>query len=199
MPYPRYREFVDGSLDTWFKREILIHEASLLRYLSRVWPQRDEVDDLCQEIYVRIYESAQKSRPATPRAYLFALARNLVTDHLRRRRVVSIEAVGDPDALNVLQDELSPERRLTAWQELKRATRALNRLPPRCREIVWLRKVEDLSIKQIAGQLGVSARTVEGQIQKGMKQLTETLFAADAASPGAPADPSEQESQHGQR
>jgi RNA polymerase sigma factor (sigma-70 family) len=169
---------VDDSLDTWFKREILLHEALLLRYLRRVWPRRDEVQDLRQEIYVRVYEAARNVRPSAPRAFLLATARNLVTDRVRRGRVVRIEAVGDPDVLNVIVDELSPERRLSAWQELKRVTRAFNQLPPRTREIVWLKKVDDLSMQEVADLLGLSVRTVENQVLRGMRLLSSTVYGA---------------------
>jgi len=171
---------VQDSLDTWFKREILLHESSLLRYLRRVWPKQDEVHDLRQEIYTRVYEAAEKSRPALPRAFLFATARHLMTDRIRRGRIVSIEAIGDPDALHVLVDDLTPEHRLNAWQELKRVTQALNSLPPRCREVVWLCKVDDLTHQEIADQLGVSIRTVEGQIRKGMRRLSDSLFGQES-------------------
>ena len=49
---------MDDSLDDWFKREILPHEAALLRYLIRFWKSRHEVEDLCQESFVRVYEAA---------------------------------------------------------------------------------------------------------------------------------------------
>jgi RNA polymerase sigma factor (sigma-70 family) len=167
---------VDEPLDTWFKREILTHEAALLRYLNRAWRNRDEVTDLRQEIYARVYEAARTSRPHAPKAFLFTTARHLLADRVRRGRVVSIEAVGDSDVLNVMVDELSPERRLSAWQEIRRVTRALNRLPPRCREVVWLRKVDELSNKEVAARLGLSVRTVELQISKGMRLLTNAIF-----------------------
>lgn len=171
-----YRAKVDESLDTWFKREILAHEAALVRYLHRLWRHRDEVLDIRQEIYARVYEAAQQKRPHSAKSFLFATARNLVTDRVRRGRVVSIEAVSDSDALNVSVDELSPERRLTSWQELKRVMHALNELPPKCREVVWLRKVDELSTKDVAMRLGLSERTVEGQIIKGMRRLTDSLL-----------------------
>jgi RNA polymerase sigma factor (sigma-70 family) len=171
---------VEESLDIWFKREVLVHEAALLRYLGRVWSRPQEVHDLRQEIYVRVYEAAQKSRPTAPRAFIFATARHLITDRIRRGRIVSIEAIGDPEVLNVLVDEVSPERKMSAWQELKRVARALNALPPRCREVVWLRKVDELSTKEVADQLGVSVRTVEGQILKGMRLLSDTVFDEDS-------------------
>ncbi|MBL8271262.1 RNA polymerase sigma factor, partial [Steroidobacter sp.] len=102
---------MQDSLDTWFKREILLHEAALLRYLARVWRKHDEVQDLRQEIYARVYEAARADRPVSPKSFLFATARNMITDRIRRGRVVSIEAVGDSELFDVLVDELGPERR----------------------------------------------------------------------------------------
>lgn len=186
---------MEDSLDKWFKREILAHEASLLRYLNRMWRNKEEVYDLRQEIYARVYEAARRALPHAPKAFLFTTARHLMTDRVRRGRVVSIEAVGDLDALNVTMDELSPERRLTAWQEIRRVSRALNQLPPRCREVVWLRKVDELSNKQVADSLGISVRTVELQVAKGMRLLTNAIFAA--SRPAQAENPQDLDSEKG--
>lgn len=167
---------VDESLDNWFTREILVHEAALMRYLLRCWHQRDEVPDLRQDIYIRVYEAAAKARPAMPKSFMFTTARHLMTDRLRRARVVSIDAVGDLDALNVLVDEISPERRLGARQELKRLTDAFDRLPDRCREVVWLRRVEELPQKEVALRMGIGEKTVEKQIAKGMRLIAEYFY-----------------------
>ncbi|WP_129780947.1 RNA polymerase sigma factor [Peristeroidobacter soli] len=67
-------------LDAWFKREILQHEAALLRYLTRVWPRKHEVQDLRQETYARVYAAAMTSRPASPRSFLFTTAHHLMAD-----------------------------------------------------------------------------------------------------------------------
>jgi len=167
---------VDDSLNSWFAREILVHESALMRYLLRSWFRREEIHDLRQEIYVRVYEAAAKVRPAMPKSFMFTTARHLMTDRLRRGRVVSIEAVGDIDALNVLIDEISPERRLGARQELKRLTDAFDRLPDRCREVVWLRRVEELSQKQVAARMGISEKTVEKQVAKGARLIAEYFY-----------------------
>jgi RNA polymerase sigma-70 factor (ECF subfamily) len=164
---------MDDSLDAWFAREILVHEAALMRYLTRLWSRRDEVPDLRQEIYVRIYEAAARSRPASPKSFMFTTARHLMTDRLRRGRVVSIEAMGDPDAWNVLVDELSPEHRLDARQELRRLAAAFDRLPDRCRQVVWLRRVEELPQKEVAARLGIGEKTVEKQVAKGMRLIAD--------------------------
>lgn len=167
---------MDDTLDNWFIREILVHESALMRYLLRSWYRHDEIHDLRQEIYMRVYEAAAKARPAMPKSFMFTTARHLMTDRLRRGRVVSIDAVGDIDALNVLIDELSPERHLGARQELKRLTDAFDRLPDRCREVVWLRRVEELPQKEVAMRMGIGEKTVEKQVAKGMRLIAEYFY-----------------------
>lgn len=168
------------SLDDWFAHEILVHEEALMRYLARAWPQRDEIQDLRQEIYVRIYDAARGARPHAPKSFLFASARHLMTDRLRRSRVVSIEAMGDLHELNVLVDDRSPDRWTDARQMLKRLAEALDCLPERCREVVWLRRVEDLPQKQIAARLGISEKTVEKQIAKGARLIAHYFYGGTA-------------------
>jgi len=51
------------ALDRWFIDAILVHEEALLRYLQRNWPHRDELHDLRQEVYARVYQAAGKGLP----------------------------------------------------------------------------------------------------------------------------------------
>ena len=170
------------ELDDWFVREILVHERALALFLQRSWPHRDELHDLRQETYARVYEAAARSRPTAPKAFLFATARHLMTDRLRRSRVVSIEPVGDFESSNVyLIDEVSPERWMGTRQALTRMAEALDRLPDRCREVVWLRRVEELPQKGVAERLGISEKTVEKHLAKGMRLLADYLYGGEAA------------------
>ena len=184
------------ELDNWFIREILVHEAALARYLARCWRHRDELVDLRQEVYARVYEAAGRSLPTQPKAFLFATARHLITDRLRRVRVVSIEPMGDFEPSHVLIDEVSPERWSGGRQMLARIADAFDRLPDRCREVVWLRRVEELSQKEVAVRLGISEKTVEKHIAKGMRLLAGHMYGGDAVD-AAPAV--ETEAPHGRQ
>ena len=177
---------MQAALDRWFIDEILVHEDALVRYLQRCWSRRDEIHDLRQEVYARVYEAAAKSLPTQPKSFLFASARHLMTDRLRRSRVVSIEPVGDFESSNVyLIDEVSPERWTGTRQALKRVVEALDRLPDRCREVVWLRRVEELPQKAVAARLGISEKTVEKHLAKGMRLIADHLYGGDDAhAPG---------------
>ncbi|MEJ1962747.1 MAG: RNA polymerase sigma factor [Gammaproteobacteria bacterium] len=165
-----------SALDLWFATEILIHEAALTRYLRRVWFKQAEIPDFRQEIYIRVYESAAKALPASPKAFLFATARNLIADHVRRERVVSIDYTQDLDSLNVLVEEISPEQRLSARQELKRLSAALDQLPDDCRSVIWLRRVEGLSQKEAAHRLGMPEGTLESHLCRGLRLLMKAVF-----------------------
>ncbi len=169
------------EFDDWFVREVLVHERALSLFLQRSWPHRDEWHDLRQEVYARVYEAAGRTRPDAPKAFLFTTARHLMTDRLRRSRVVSIEPVGDFESSNVyLIDEVSPERWTGTRQALKRVVEALDRLPDRCREVVWLRRVEELPQKDVASRLGISEKTVEKHLAKGMRLIADHLYGGDA-------------------
>jgi RNA polymerase sigma-70 factor (ECF subfamily) len=144
-----------------------------------------EIPDLRQDIYVRVYESARDCRPASPRAFLFATARNLLTDHIRRSRVVSIDATADMAAFDALVDEVSPERHVGATQELQSLSLAFDSLSDKCRRIVWLRRVEGLSQRQTAERLGLREVAVESQLARGMRTLARAVFGSNDEGRGA--------------
>lgn len=186
------------SLQEWFKREIVVHEVSLVRFITRVWPSRHEVEDIRQETYIKVYEAAALARPTAPKSFLFTVARNLMADRIRRSRIVSIELKGDLESLNVLVDELSPEERTGAREDFSRLARAFDMLPAAYRDVVWLRKVESLSQKEVARRLGVPARTVEKRVARGVRLLAQMVFGDLALNRvGAVVEQKDAESDHG--
>lgn len=169
------------AVDDWFAREILPLESALMQYLQHNWRNRSDIADLRQEVYARVFEAALKDIPEKPRQFLFSTARNLLVDRVRREQIVPIEAATDLDALNIAMDAPGPDRTVMARDELRHVQAALDKLPPRCREAVLLRRVEGLSRKEIAQRMGIAEDTVTEHLIKGMRLLASTLY-------GDPAD-----------
>jgi RNA polymerase sigma-70 factor (ECF subfamily) len=168
----------NDELNAWFVQEVLPLEAVLERYLRRNWRDRDDVPDLRQEVYARVYDSCARGRPDSAQAFVLSTARNLLVDRARRAQIVSIETFADMDALAPRLDELSPERHLAARSELRLLQGALNLLPAPCREVIELRKIEDLPQREVAARLGITEDRVERLLAKGVQALDEALQAA---------------------
>ena len=163
----------DPTLKAWFFQEIFPLEGALTRFLRRHWREVSEAEDLRQEIYMKVYEAAASGLPSHPRAFLFATARNHLVSRARRDRIVSFDLMADLDTLG-LSDELpTPERNVVARDELRRMHRALDRLPPRLREIVKLRKIEGLSSREAATRMNVAPTTVDEQLARAIRLLAD--------------------------
>ena len=163
------------ALDDWFMREVISLEPMLTRFLQRNWRNDAEISDLRQEAYARVYEAAKRERPQLVKPFLFQIARNLMIDRLRRQSVVSLESMVDVDWLNVSDDRPSAETYVAARQELRLLQAALDKLPPRCRQVVLMRKVEGFSQREVAKELGITIETVENQVAKGMRLLAQAI------------------------
>lgn len=164
-----------NDLDDWFIHEVLPLEGILMRYLRLNWRDSDEWPDLRQEVYARAYEAARSGLPERVTPFVMTIARNLLIDRARRRQVVSIEAFAELDDLSVY--ELTPERHASGRAELSALVEVLDALPARCREVVVLRKVEGMSQREVAAEMGITEDTVEKQIMKGMRAIADALFA----------------------
>ena len=171
---------IERGLGDWFAKEILPHEGALTRYLKRVWKSPAEVSDLRQETYTRVYESAAKARPRSAKGFLFTTARNLMVDKMRRDRIVSVDYTQDSNSLDVLVDDLTPDRRLSDWQELQRLAAAFDRLPERTRSAIWLRRVAGLSQREAAQFLGIEEGALEGHMTRGLRTLANSLVSNSA-------------------
>jgi RNA polymerase sigma factor (sigma-70 family) len=165
-----------SDVQAWFVREVLPLEAMLIQFLHHNWRNRADVEDMLQDIYVRVCEAALRQIPIPAKPFVFTIARNLLIDRVRREQIVPIDAVADLDALGVAKDEPGPDQNVIARDELRRLQEALDRLPPRCREAIVLRQVDGLSRREIAQRMGIGEGTVKDYVAEGVRALASMLY-----------------------
>jgi len=166
----------------WFKAVVLPHEAPLRRHLRRTGAPPAEIDDLVAEALTRAYAAADWRRIDRGRSYLFAIARNLILDAARRSKVVAFDAIADIEALNLPDGQPSPEAAVSARDELRVLQAAVDRLPPRAREVFLLRRIDNLSLLEVADRLGLSVSTVEKHLTRAMTELTSAMAESEPVS-----------------
>lgn len=161
----------------WFREEIRPHERELRSYLRGRFPSLPDVDDLVQETYARLLRARELGQATLTRAYLFVVARNVALDLIRREQAVIVERLGEMDRLGVAEERPDAAETLSHEQELALLEEAMLALPPRCREILMLRRIEGLSHREIAQQLGIAEATVNAQLAIGLMRCRQYLCA----------------------
>lgn len=155
----------------WLAKWILPHEAELRAWLSRRPLVGLDVDDVVQESYAILAELRCVDHIRNPRTYLFEVAKSVVLLALRRSQVVSFSALMDIESLEIPCDSPGPEAIAAGRQELEHAAALIAKLPPKCREAFILRKVHELSQRDVAARMGISENTVEKHMGKALRFL----------------------------
>ncbi len=157
----------------WFAEQVQPHEAALRAFLIAQFPALTDVDDLVQETFARVLKARAAGPVESPRGLLFAAARNLALDALRRRQIVAFEPMAENPDSAVYIDVIDVAETVSKRQELELLTEAIQGLPDRCRQVFTLRAVYGLSQRAIAEKLEISENTVEKQLSKGLRRCGE--------------------------
>ncbi len=159
----------------WFKQEVQVHEGSLRAYLRGVFPAVRDVDDVVQESFLRVWRARSERSIDFAKSFLFRVAKHLALDLVKRQHHSPIIYVGDLTSLDVFDDRADVAREVSIQEKVRLLALAIDALPARCREVVILRKLQYVSQKEVAACLGLSEKTVEVQLSRGVKRCEEYL------------------------
>ncbi len=158
---------------SWFAEHVQPHESLLRAWLRGQFPQVGDVDDVVQEAFVRVLQAHETQVIGSPKAFLFATARNLVLGRLRHLKVTGDFPLAENALLSIPDERADVADEVARAQELELLTQAIQSLPARCRQIITLRRIYGLSQKEVAAELGIAEHTVEAQGTIGLRKLTE--------------------------
>lgn len=148
------------------------YRTELLRFLARRLGSAAQAGDLVHDLYLKLTVTADHADIRDRKAYLFRLAANLATDHVRaERRRREILAEIDPVAWS-RSEELTPERHAAARAELRVMEQVIAALPERSRQVFHLCRYQGKSRAEIAAELGIGVTTVYTDMKLVMDALT---------------------------
>ena len=158
---------------------IELYQHRLFRYLLFLVGNRDLAQDLFQETWLRVLErGSQYNGRSRFETWMFAIARNLMIDHTRKRVTVSLDEVTDPDndrPVEIAADLPSPFDHFQSGEQAARVGRALLALHPLYREVLVLRFHEEMSLEEIAQISSAPLSTVKSRLYRGMAALKPVL------------------------
>ena len=157
--------------------------SPLMSFFLRRAHNREDAEDLTQEVFVRILRRDEAVPVQNPEVYIFRIAANLLRD---RARKATTHRAADHASLDAADSELAevdtndpaliedrgPERVLLSQEALIEAVRALGQLGDRTRDIFLLFRLENMRHREIAALYGITVSTVEKHIAKAVAFLS---------------------------
>ena len=155
------------------------YQHRLLRYLIHLSGNRALAEDLFQETWIRVLERGhQYDGQREFSTWLYAVARNLTIDYLRKKSPVSLDGLME----NEDHAPFEPiDTRPAAWELVQQGQQAatinaaLVGIPAEYREAVVLRFQDGLALDEIAAVTGAPLGTVKSRLYRGLNLLTEKL------------------------
>jgi len=148
-------------------------------YLQRASGKGEDVDDLLQEIFIKVFLNLYRYDPAyTFGQWIFTIARNTFIDMVRRKKKddLSIDARGDEVAkMSPASPVPTPEESIIRSQQMVMIDRCLERMSPAYRQLVEYRFFREYSYEEIAAELRLPLGTVKTRIHRARNQLCKLI------------------------
>jgi RNA polymerase sigma-70 factor (ECF subfamily) len=155
------------------------YDRSCHRFIRRILAaaHADAADDLHQETWLAVSRNAAAFDPgkASFQAWLFAIARNKVWDHLRRRKVVVLPLAEDGEAMTVPDPGPTPLDNAVSHERAQRIIEAVEALPLAQRETFVMFAHAGLSLEEVAQATGVPVETAKSRLRYARAALRQAL------------------------
>jgi RNA polymerase sigma factor (sigma-70 family) len=145
--------------------------GALARFFQSRVRDANEIDDLVQEVFLRVVRRGHCEQLEHLDGYIFQTAASVLQDRGRRRKTrLSDQHVPFEPELHA-GTEIAPDRPLMAREGLMAASVILLELPEQTRRIFVLRRLEELSYQEIGLRLGLSVSAVEKNMLRAVRHL----------------------------
>lgn len=163
-------------------------ESSLKRFIGRFLYKPEDINDMAQETFLRAYSALNERVIDSPKAYLFRVAKTIALKELSRKSRQLTDYLEEARDQEPVRDS-TLEEELAAEQKIRLFCDAIAELPPQCRRVFLMRKVQAMSHREIARELGITQSAVEKHIALGAERCKKYVENREQArsSHGAPA------------
>lgn len=155
--------------------------AEMLRFLTARLGNPAMAEDVYQELFLRLQAAQVPPDIRDPRSFLYKSAYNLANETTRARRRQAVREANWTDAtvskvgIEAVVEDRAADDALEAKQKLATLVATIAELPPRCREVFTLCRVQGQTHREVAEALGISTKAVEKHITVALKHLAERL------------------------
>lgn len=155
------------------------HRTHLIHFILRRVRCAEVANEIIQDTFLRLRGIKSQTLIHNPRAFLYRVTANLVTDYLRHQRRRSAQQAEETDINEVTDPAPSVEEVVAAQKRLERLKRAVAELPPRCREVFILLKIKQYTYAEVERELGISAAMIFKYMNRALAHCRRRLEEGD--------------------
>ena len=172
----RFQQGDVQAFDTLVRR----YKDQLLNYVYRFVGNRTDAEDIVQETFLRVFKNKHYYKEiAKFSTWVYTIAGNLAKTELRRRKRRKIFSVSnfvnEERDYDIPDVEKNPEREVDGTIKDDIIQKAIEKLPPKFKEVILLRDVQGFSYEEISQILNIPLGTVKSRVNRGRLKLQEDL------------------------
>jgi len=170
-------KFQAGDISA-FERLMRKHQKSVINTIYRFIGNRADAEELAQDVFLRVYNSAQKYKPkAKFSTWLYKIVTNLCLNELRRKsfETIPLDDLSEETSGFIDAKQAPPDIVLERKELAFRFKKSVESLPKKQRMALILREYDGLSYKEIAEAMGCSVASVQSRLQRARTTLKEKL------------------------
>lgn len=162
-------------VDRWLCDEVLPHKHAYLALARRLTRNAEAANDIVQDVYAEVLQGDTWKAARDPKAFVLRIVYCRAINWVKRQKIVPIHPLPEYEGLSYADFGPDAFDKLSGREELEAVLEILADMPARCRQVITMRRIEELPPKEIARRLGIDMVTVRRHMARGVAILTERL------------------------
>tara|TARA_R110002049_G_scaffold15981_1_gene64511 strand:- start:218 stop:775 length:558 start_codon:yes stop_codon:yes gene_type:complete len=149
----------------------------LVAYITTYTHDKIQSEDIVQHAFIRFWEDKSKlDETKSPKGYLYAIAYNRYIDTIKKAKKQEklLSQIWERALVERIQEDSD-----VLEQRIQKMKQVIDSLPPKCKKIIMLNKIQGVKYKDIADQMGISVKTVESQMRIAFTKIREAFKEGD--------------------
>jgi RNA polymerase sigma-70 factor (ECF subfamily) len=163
------------DVDRWLCDEVLPHKHAYLALARRLTRNAEAASDIVQDVYAEVLQGDTWKTARDPKAFVLRIVYCRSVNWVNRQKIVPLHPL--PEYEGLLYADFGPDAfdKLSGREELEAVLEILAEMPTRCRQVITMRRIEELPPREIARRLGIDLVTVRRHMARGVAILAERL------------------------
>ena len=141
---------------------------TLRNFLLYKGSEVEQANDIVQDSFIKLWENCKKVLPEKAKSYLYTMAYNAFKNEMAHFKVkLKYVESSNTSSANIE----TPEFQMEEQEFRKKLNDAIEKMPPKQREVFLMNRIENIKYREMADLLGVSVKAIEKRMGKALKHI----------------------------